>query len=148
MPEKNEQNSNKMFSNERKDFIVYDDDWKNSSKPEVYTFTDAESDSGKTGDDGLQSKSAHTPLHFKNAKKINKPWLLIIQIVLCVAAVATVYTFKEISPPIYEQIKGWYTAQINNSVFISDLPGGIINGVVPSTTANSVNANLATNDEA
>jgi len=113
------------MGNDRYDQISYEDGWRNVSQPEYYTYVPTnlpavQNNKGKEKHDFEDIDGDET--NKTRAKKItaNKPWLIIIQLILCIILFIAALILKEINTDFFNTLKSWYTAELNNSLIITD----------------------------
>lgn len=85
--------------------LNYSDGWKPVYNPVVYDSAEAVSEE---------------PVKEKKKTKEGKPFLLTIQIILCVTAVLSLYALKSFSPDYFKEVYNWYDKNLNNEVILTE----------------------------
>lgn len=103
----------------RYDTISYEENWQSVSTPEYYTY-DPEADIHMPDEDEEYGQTEDIYVKPAKKQKSSNPWLIIVQLVLCVVIFAAVYVMKEMDLDIFHTIKQWYNAEVNNSLIITE----------------------------
>lgn len=86
--------------------LIFRDDWK-----PIYNPVTVENEP-KAEDESVPEK--------KKKENVGKPLLLIIQILICVIALLSVFAVKNFNPSWYNSFFEWYDKNLNNEIILSE----------------------------
>lgn len=101
------------MSEENKNQITYDDDWKSATQPEYPQIADYSDDIPESADN-QKSKIQ------KKKKDLPKQLLITIQLIICIIIALAALVLRNIGGDVYETVREWYYSQLNSPVIFDD----------------------------
>lgn len=94
---------------DNQDALIFRDDWK-----PVYNPVSVDYETNSESQESLSEEKK------EKKKSSGKPLLLMIQIILCVTAILSIFVFKYFNIQLFNDFYSWYDKNINNEIIINE----------------------------